>query len=579
MSNNGIAYSFANSEDGKRIHIENAERGKVYTCPCCGGQMIPNLGTIKRHYFSHKSKAACDKWYGNKGEWHLSMQEIFDKEEREVVVSVGGEKHIADICKEKPCGQKLVIEFQKSHITKEEFLERTYFWKVKVGADIIWVFDYSQDKRMKGKKNRFQRIPETENAANYTPISYRWNEPAAPFSDLSLLKDVPIFFYMNAEEKCEYDSYSICESKTLYGLFRQDKFFFFVQDMGKARKRLSGGEITGIRLDTFPNYIVDERYNKFISPRMPECEVVTITAKNLFQCNYMVKMCRDYCSNKPNDKKTLDVDMYIVNADTGYYVASRTNLSSVRKDFVFFTGDDGVSKEDIMFIESILGEGSVKVDSILNKQDLRECNVEEKPAEVLPYQPRKKLGGIVIDVNKDKYNEYTRAYIDKKAEYWLLTTAIIKETGVAEYMYIPISRDEFLGIKNNTVDREDVARKHFPEDDVHCPELIIAGFNKLPNWIDEVKLLTQYDGIPEKGHEVILSEKCFIPNERHVKMRVSEIPVPFNEECFPIITGKVFQHSLHDGAEAKINYQKDVYDYEYIGRCFYQKSNAPNVVA
>lgn len=50
-----ILYRTALDAAGALITIEQAEKGAVYSCPICQGDMIPRLGEKKRHHFSHKA--------------------------------------------------------------------------------------------------------------------------------------------------------------------------------------------------------------------------------------------------------------------------------------------------------------------------------------------------------------------------------------------------------------------------------------------------------------------------------------------------------------------------------------------
>lgn len=77
------------------------------------------------------------------GEWHLRMQSYFPKESREFRFQdkETGEIHIADVFDLKT---NTVIEFQHSHISEKEYLDRTYF-HLNNGRRIVWVFDESKN--------------------------------------------------------------------------------------------------------------------------------------------------------------------------------------------------------------------------------------------------------------------------------------------------------------------------------------------------------------------------------------------------------------------------------------------------
>ena len=129
-------YQFALDEIGNRIFIEDAEKGKTYRCSVCQKEMIPKKGSIRVPHFAHKPGVECTDW-GDMSEWHSGWQKRFPKECQEVVMEKDGEKHRADVYIEK---KKLVIEFQHSPISAEEFNRRNLFY-TGCGYQLIWVFD------------------------------------------------------------------------------------------------------------------------------------------------------------------------------------------------------------------------------------------------------------------------------------------------------------------------------------------------------------------------------------------------------------------------------------------------------
>jgi hypothetical protein len=72
-------------------------------------------------------------------QWHLSWQEMFALEYREVVMCNGRHKHRADLCLPQPDGSKLIVEFQHSSISTEDIRKREQFY-TSVGH-LLWVFD------------------------------------------------------------------------------------------------------------------------------------------------------------------------------------------------------------------------------------------------------------------------------------------------------------------------------------------------------------------------------------------------------------------------------------------------------
>lgn len=116
-----------------RVDVRNAIKGEIYYCPCCGSELIVKQGLCKQWHFAHKSKKNCDTWY-EMSEWHKGWQEEFPEHFREIVLSDEHEKHRADI----KVGE-LVVEFQKSPMTLEEFKKRCNFYSK--NNNLIWLFD------------------------------------------------------------------------------------------------------------------------------------------------------------------------------------------------------------------------------------------------------------------------------------------------------------------------------------------------------------------------------------------------------------------------------------------------------
>ena len=53
---------FANDENGNRVNAMIADKGKAYTCPECGGTVIPKNGEIKVPHFAHYGCDCIDGW-------------------------------------------------------------------------------------------------------------------------------------------------------------------------------------------------------------------------------------------------------------------------------------------------------------------------------------------------------------------------------------------------------------------------------------------------------------------------------------------------------------------------------------
>ena len=125
-------------KDKNKISINDATMGEEYFCPICFEPLIvraENSDLVAKH-FAHKRGTQCtDDWKYEMSEWHLAWQNKFPVECREVVMENEGEKHRADVFI-----HNIVIEFQHSPITYEDFTKRNLFY-IKCGYEIVWIFD------------------------------------------------------------------------------------------------------------------------------------------------------------------------------------------------------------------------------------------------------------------------------------------------------------------------------------------------------------------------------------------------------------------------------------------------------
>ncbi|MFY0690448.1 MAG: hypothetical protein JXR14_00845 [Paracoccaceae bacterium] len=118
------------SVDGKRVKPEPKLKGK---CPHCGQDTVAKCGSVKVWHWAHKSKRHCDPWWEPETEWHRRWKEQFPEEWQEIGRrDKTGELHVADIL----TPEGMVLEFQHSHIDREEVEKRTNFHK-----NICWVID------------------------------------------------------------------------------------------------------------------------------------------------------------------------------------------------------------------------------------------------------------------------------------------------------------------------------------------------------------------------------------------------------------------------------------------------------
>lgn len=127
---------------GKLTYIWDAVQGDPYFCQICGQPMMQRRCTDRIDHFAHYSPhgrtdivPCSDHWGYDKTDWHMEWQKRFPADNIERVLELNGKKHIADVL----VGD-LVIEFQHSSISLDEFTERNEFY-TSLGYRVIWVFD------------------------------------------------------------------------------------------------------------------------------------------------------------------------------------------------------------------------------------------------------------------------------------------------------------------------------------------------------------------------------------------------------------------------------------------------------
>jgi len=154
---------YAVSEFGERVHISNATPAKKYVCPLCRMELIQRRGKINTHHFAHYSRRNCDDWYVDKTEWHRLWQLCFPVSAQEQKIEIGSVKHIADVAI-----NNVVIEFQHSSISAEDFQERALFYSCG-GRKLIWVIDCRKDYES-------ERILWSDEAP-FGGARYKWYQP------------------------------------------------------------------------------------------------------------------------------------------------------------------------------------------------------------------------------------------------------------------------------------------------------------------------------------------------------------------------------------------------------------------
>ena len=174
---------FANNENGLRTYIRDANENARYYCPYCGAPMIQRCGQINIPHFAHMKGHLCtDSWkYEEMSEWHLSWQQQYPLNNREVAVINDLGRHRADILI-----NDTVIEFQHSPMSAAEFQDRNMFY-TSCGYHVIWLFD---------ARDAYQtNLLIDEYEANV----YRWKHPPKTLTGLDLQGKVYVFFHLHDE--------------------------------------------------------------------------------------------------------------------------------------------------------------------------------------------------------------------------------------------------------------------------------------------------------------------------------------------------------------------------------------------
>ena len=191
-------------QDGKRVYADIVDKKTECFCPECSEKLKIRRGGSNRPHFAHYPGTECK--YGNdkdnKSEWHIRMQEYFPREAQEVpfVDEENGETHRADVFLE---DSNIVIEFQHSPITEEEFMSRTMF-HTNNGRRIAWLFDESKAKPKEGNKGRFRPawrdILQNAFSDFYSSNNYIWERNPRSF----ISKVPPELFSNNKISICVY---------------------------------------------------------------------------------------------------------------------------------------------------------------------------------------------------------------------------------------------------------------------------------------------------------------------------------------------------------------------------------------
>jgi len=130
----------AHDENNVSVLAEYAPKGATYYCPGCEAKVMLKKGSIKVAHFAHYPDHPCTYTEDKdcKSEWHRRMQSYFPIESTEYYFTDAetGERRRADVFLEE---SGIVIEFQKSPISIDEFMSRTSF-HLRNKRKIAWVF-------------------------------------------------------------------------------------------------------------------------------------------------------------------------------------------------------------------------------------------------------------------------------------------------------------------------------------------------------------------------------------------------------------------------------------------------------
>lgn len=157
---------FGVDDNGARVHIDSSMHGRSYYCPTCGHRLVMKKGDVKVHHFAHYPGSDCtDDWhYDGMSPWHQGMQDLFDKQYQEIVVTYDGKTHRADVL----C-DGTVIEFQHSDIMLDEVNDRIQFF-LGLGYRVVWVFDIERN------LTKFEDVCSDEDVKLFcTEWSHAWN--------------------------------------------------------------------------------------------------------------------------------------------------------------------------------------------------------------------------------------------------------------------------------------------------------------------------------------------------------------------------------------------------------------------
>lgn len=103
--------------------------------------MIAKIGRcrVPRPHWAHHARPDCDPWLLSDGEsdWQRWWKEVVVPDRREVVLSVGAEKHFADVLG----NERTIVDIQRSPIGGAKIIERAQFYNnYDKDSRLVWVF-------------------------------------------------------------------------------------------------------------------------------------------------------------------------------------------------------------------------------------------------------------------------------------------------------------------------------------------------------------------------------------------------------------------------------------------------------
>lgn len=159
-----------------------AEPGLSAQCTGCGQAMIAKCGEHNVWHWAHKGARLCDVWWEPETPWHRAWKNQFPKEWQETIRRADdGEKHIADVL----TASALVLEFQHSHLSKEERESREDFYQ-----NMMWIVDGLR--RVRDNPNFVESLRAAQ-VINLNPLTFSSPNKGALLRDWSGSR-VPVFF-------------------------------------------------------------------------------------------------------------------------------------------------------------------------------------------------------------------------------------------------------------------------------------------------------------------------------------------------------------------------------------------------